>query len=116
LKIRTIFDRLWVDALKTSEIIELIASGIMIIGLLCLTIHRVALKKGIGARVIQYLAVILIVPGILILALEKVFAPETTAALFGAITGYLLSGIGEFKPRRSERGQQPKQRDSESRP
>jgi len=58
------------------------------------------LKRGIGARTIQFAAVILIVPGIFILALERVLPSDTVGALLGALTGYLLSGLGRFKPTR----------------
>jgi hypothetical protein len=37
-------------------------------------------------------------PIILILALEDVLGNQTTAALIGAIVGYVLSGIGKDEP------------------
>jgi hypothetical protein len=84
--------------MKTSDIIELICAGLMVVGILGVMIHRFKTGMGLGARVIQFVAVVLIVPSIVILSLERVLTPETTATLFGAITGYLLSGIGEYKP------------------
>ena len=44
---------------------------------------------------IQFLAVVFVVPAIIILALEGVLGTESTAALLGAIVGYVLSGIGK---------------------
>ena len=84
--------------MKTSDIVEIIAAGLMVLGVVIIMVHRIKLGMGIGARVIQFVAVVLVVPAILILALEKVLSAETTATLFGTITGYLLSGIGDFKP------------------
>lgn len=85
--------------MKTIEIVELIASGVMLCGILGIVFFRLTSDKGLGVRAIQFVAVATIIPAILILALEKVLTGETTAALFGAITGYLLSGIGDFKPK-----------------
>jgi hypothetical protein len=77
------------------EWIELIAILIMAGGLTWVCCNRTKMKKGIGVRVIQFLAVIFIIPSIIILALEGVIVSETTAALLGAIIGYILSGIGQ---------------------
>jgi nitrogen fixation/metabolism regulation signal transduction histidine kinase len=46
-------------------------------------------------RSIQFLAVGLALPAILILALDGVFTKDVVATLFGAFFGYVLSGIGE---------------------
>jgi hypothetical protein len=73
----------------------------MLVGIIFIGVHRIKTKKGIGARAIQFTAVVLIVPGIFILALERALPSETVAALLGALTGYLLSGLGRF---RSSRG------------
>ncbi len=89
--------------MKTSDIVELAAAGLMVIGLLAVFINRWKTGKGLGARVIQLLAVILVIPAILILALEKFLTAETVAALFGTLIGYLSSGIGRFKPRQASK-------------
>jgi xanthine/uracil permease len=102
--------------MKTSEIVELIASSLMVVGVLCIMVHRIVIGAGIGARVIQYVAVVLVIPAILILALEKILTPETTATLFGTITGYLLSGIGEFKPEAKKNQDKDKEKDSDNIP
>lgn len=92
--------------MQTMDIVELIAAGIMALCMLLVIIERLWSGRGIGARAIQFLAVGLVIPSILILALEEKLATETTAALIGALTGYLLSGIGiwEFteKPKKPE--------------
>jgi hypothetical protein len=76
------------------EVIELILVAIMLIGLLGVFYDRIKTKKGIGVRVIQFLAVVFIIPTIIILALEGALS-EVSAALIGTIIGYVLSGIGK---------------------
>jgi phosphatidylserine synthase len=97
--------------MKTSDIVELLAAALMVIGLLAVFINRWKTGRGLGARVIQLLAVIFVIPAILILALEKFLTAETVATLFGTMIGYLLSGIGKFKPRQTSKpntGEKPK--------
>src|SRR5687768_12789561 len=48
---------------------------------------------GIGARVIQFTCISLIIPCIIILALEKILQGETIATILGGLVGYVLSGI-----------------------
>lgn len=84
--------------MPTIEIVELVAAGIMVLCLLLVIIERLYSGRGFGARVIQFLAVGLVIPSILILALEEKLATETTATLIGALVGYLLSGIGSWEP------------------
>lgn len=77
----------------------LLIMGLVVIGVF---LQRIVSGKGIGARVIQLLAVGLIIPTILILALEDKLASETTATIIGGLIGYLLSGIGDWKSSREE--------------
>ena len=79
----------------TRLVVEAIAALIMVGGLVGVLIERFRSKRGIGVRVIQFLAIVFIIPTIVILALEKVLNTETTAALLGVIVGYVLSGIGK---------------------
>lgn len=76
-------------------IIELLAASIMVAGLIGIFIERLITKRGIGVRVIQFLAVTLIIPSILILSLEGILEAQASATLFGTIVGYVLSGIGK---------------------
>jgi hypothetical protein len=39
----------------------------------------------------------MLIPLILISALEKVLEPSNVSTLIGALTGYVLSGIGEYR-------------------
>ena len=76
-------------------VLEIFSFCIMIFGLVALMYHRIKFKKGIGVRAIQFLSVVFVVPAILILALERVLNSEVVAALYGAVIGYVLSGIGK---------------------
>lgn len=46
-------------------------------------------------RAIQFYAVGLIVPAVLILALDGLLAGEALATIIGAFIGYVLSGVGD---------------------
>ena len=76
-------------------VIEIVACVIMLGGTIGIFIERIIQKRGIGIRVIQFLAVVLLAPMILILAIEGILNTQTTATLIGAIIGYILSGIGK---------------------
>jgi predicted permease len=85
----------------TETVIGILQMGcilIMVLLALGVLIQRILMKKVTGARTIQFLAVGFIFPTILILALGKAIAGETTAALLGGLAGYLLSDIGRYKP------------------
>ena len=49
--------------------------------------------RGIGARMLQLIALVILVPVIAILALEGTLSMELTGTLLGGIAGYALSGI-----------------------
>jgi len=78
--------------------IEIVACLIMIVGVIGIFIERWRTKRGIGVRVIQFVTVTLILPIVLILALEGLLSDQTTAAFLGAVVGYILSGIGKDEP------------------
>ena len=81
--------------------LEIVACVIMVGGVIGVFVERLRTKRGIGVRVIQFMTVTLILPIILILALEGVLSGQTTATLIGAVVGYILSGIGKDEPNRS---------------
>jgi hypothetical protein len=70
----------------------------MFISLIAVFVERGITKKGVGARTIQIIGVLLIIPMIGILSLQGVLEKQTTATLIGALTGYLLSGVGNYEP------------------
>jgi hypothetical protein len=79
------------------EWIEIILVGIMFLGLIGIFHNRIKLKKGIGVRVIQFTTILLLLPTILILALEELLNLDVVATLLGAIVGYVLAGISGWK-------------------
>jgi predicted transporter len=82
--------------------IEIIACLIMVGGLAGMFIERIWRNRGIDVRVIQFLTIVLIIPVILILALEDILNGQTTAALIGTVIGYILSGIGKNEKNSTE--------------
>ena len=78
--------------------LEIVAGIIMVGGLTGIFTERIVKNRGIGVRIIQFLTVTLVLPIILILALEGILKGETVATLLGAIVGYILSGIGKDEP------------------
>jgi len=82
--------------------VEIIACLIMIGGLAGIFIERIWRNRGIDVRVIQFLTIVLIIPVILILALEDILNGQTTAALIGTVIGYILSGIGKNEKNSTE--------------
>ncbi|MBO2984105.1 hypothetical protein [Burkholderia pseudomallei] len=91
--------------MDTKGYVELIAALTIPLGFGAVMAHRFATKRAIGARVIQLVAVVMLVPVILILALEKILDGATLGTLIGGIVGYLLSGISEFDRSRNNEGQ-----------
>ena len=60
--------------------------------------------RGVGARLIQLIALLVIVPLVGILALEKVLSGETAGSLIGVAIGYTLSGIERAVPSNRTKG------------
>jgi 4-amino-4-deoxy-L-arabinose transferase-like glycosyltransferase len=89
--------------------IELVAVITILAGPICVIVERIMSKKGIGARAIQFCAVVMLIPTIILLALEKVLDTATVGTLVGALTGYLLSGVGEYgsQPRQKPKAMEP---------
>ena len=52
-------------------------------------------KRGIGKRFIQFVSVVLIVPTILILAMQGIIEKQLLGGLLGAIIGYTLSDLAK---------------------
>jgi hypothetical protein len=59
--------------------------------------NRSQADKGIGVRAIQFLAISIFIPAIVILSLFNKIDQSSTGTLLGVIAGYLLSNIAEFK-------------------
>jgi hypothetical protein len=78
--------------------LELIAAVVMVGGLVGILIERCRSGRGVGVRTIQFLCVTFVVPAMLILGLEGILTTEILGTLFGAVIGYVLSGIGKDDP------------------
>jgi hypothetical protein len=81
--------------MTTRHLLEVVAALVMIGGLFGIFVERCRSKRGIGVRIIQFLAVVLVVPTVFVLALEEILSSETVGTLLGAVVGYILSGIGK---------------------
>jgi hypothetical protein len=68
---------------------------LMAIGVIGVLTTQIIQNKGIGPRVIQFIGVCLVVPTILILAIEDKIDKQNLGTIVGAIIGYVLAGIGE---------------------
>jgi hypothetical protein len=87
------------DAQTVKSVIELIAVLMWPLGVGAIFWQRwVSGKGGLGARVIQLAAVIMLFPTIVILGLEKILDGATLGTLIGGLVGYVLSGVGDYQP------------------
>jgi hypothetical protein len=55
--------------------------------------YRLSANKAIGVRAIQFTAVGMVMPLILILGLEHLVEPSTLGVLIAGLIGYMLSGV-----------------------
>jgi len=80
-----------------SHWIQIIFAIIPIIGILLAFKHRSLgdKPKGIGIRFIQLVSVILLVPVILILAMQGIIEKQLLGGLLGTVIGYTLSGLAK---------------------
>lgn len=82
--------------MEQRNLIELLMVALMFIVVIGLLIRTIFLKKGIGARTIQFTCVLFIIPTILILSFENIINGETVGTLIGGLAGYVLSGISNY--------------------
>jgi hypothetical protein len=80
--------------MDVKSIVELVAVAIRFCAII---MQRIWMRQSIGVRIIQLTAVVMLLPIILILGMEKILEPATLGTLIGALTGYLLSGIGDYQ-------------------
>jgi hypothetical protein len=84
--------------MDVKSIVELVAVAMLPLGFGAIILQRIIMKRSIGVRIIQLTAVVMLIPTIVILGLEKILEPATIGTLIGALTGYLLSGISDQTP------------------
>lgn len=104
-----------ISCYNTQSVIEIIMALIMLLSIIAIfyrslrnskaqttkivnntTITTTGKVGGIGARIIQFACVTLIIPAIIILGIEKILQGETIATLIGGLIGYVLSGISNY--------------------
>ena len=88
--------------MEAKTIIEIVAVAAIVIAVLGILIQRIRSKKGIGVRVIQFVAIVTIPCVTLILGLEGSLDGSAIAALLGGLAGYIFSNIGRFDESKSE--------------
>ncbi len=75
-------------------LIGLVAVLIMAGGLAVMYYLIMNQKVAFGARAIQFLAIVLILPLLLILGMFNILGRETIGTVIGVIVGFVLSGFG----------------------
>jgi hypothetical protein len=78
--------------------IELVSAATPLVGVALLMVQRMITGKAVGARAIQMMTVLLVLPIILILGLEKYLSEATIGTMLGGVAGYVLSRVGEYQP------------------
>lgn len=75
--------------------VEIVAAATIPISIVSVVWHRVKRAMGMGIRAIQFLALGVLLPIILILGLEKIIEAGTVGTLLGAMVGYLFANIAK---------------------
>jgi hypothetical protein len=70
---------------------------VVVVALIAVALTRK--EKGIGVRVIQFVTVAVVVPGLIVLRVEEKVSSDAVMSLLGALVGYVLANIREFKPK-----------------
>lgn len=74
-----------------ADLAQYAAVAVMVLGTAGIAINRVVTKKGVGGRVIQWLAIVILPPTVLILALQNHISNEMTGAIIAALAGFATS-------------------------
>jgi hypothetical protein len=78
-----------------NEVLQLIMAGLMAITVLAVGFDRFVLHRaGLGVRAIQFTAVGLLVPAVVLLAIQGSLDRQALGTLLGAVAGYTLSKFG----------------------
>lgn len=60
-------------------------------------------SMGVGPRQIQWLAVAMLIPAIVLLSLERAIDSAVAGTLIGELAGYVLSHVGRFQNREARK-------------
>lgn len=82
--------------------IDLIAALTMLAVIVGVLIERVVIKRGIGVRSIQFVAIGMLPPLLLVLALEEKSDKSAIFAVIGALVGYIFANIANHDARNAE--------------
>jgi uncharacterized membrane protein len=80
----------------TRDWVELVVASAIPLTILGMIANRIMTNKGLGVRAIQYLAVSLGIPVIVLLAMEGILDGAVVGTLLGGVFGYLLSNISNY--------------------
>jgi hypothetical protein len=77
--------------------IEVIAAATVPIAFVAVVWHRTSREMGMGYRSLQFLAIGVVLPVVLILGLEEKLSGEAIAALVGGVVAYLFTATAKGK-------------------
>jgi hypothetical protein len=77
--------------------VEIIAAATIPLAFLGVIWHRISREMGMGYRALQFLAIGVVMPVVLILALEEKLAGEAVAAIVGGVVAYLFTATTKGK-------------------
>ncbi|BDW94092.1 hypothetical protein MACH07_29240 [Flagellimonas marinaquae] len=77
--------------MSIEKLIIYTAIGVIVIGTLGVVFNRIYLKRGIGFRTIQALAILVVFPFLIILNVMEILPISTTAVVAGSLFGYAFS-------------------------
>jgi hypothetical protein len=87
--------------------LDVVMASVMALVLVTVIVSRILVKRaggkgGLSVRVIQFTAVGMIIPAVVLLALHGKLQGEAVAAIVGGLIGYLLSNIAKFDEREND--------------
>jgi uncharacterized membrane protein len=90
----------YLDAQSVKAIVEISAAILMLVGVGLFFVNREKQQRGLSVVAVQFVAIVLVLPIILILSLEEIFKGETAAAILGTLSGYLFAELAKRSPSR----------------
>jgi hypothetical protein len=78
------------------EWVEIIVAATIPLALIAVFFNRWHSGKNLGVRAIQMLAAAMLMPSVIVLAMEKILDGAAVAALVGGAIGYLFANISDY--------------------